>query len=939
MSCASAVAAALVLALAVPAGATAVTDPEPAAPDVTCSGSAVDSAEASLVASTCDTEVEVLDQRTEWNTLYAQADGSWRLDVSALAVRTEVDGEWTDIDTGVVAGAAGLTVAAPVRPMVFSDGTPGLPLAEIERDGHTLTFDVPFDLPAPTVDDDQITYAEVLPGVDLIVSVNADATGFSEVLRVESAEAAADPRLAELTFPIETSEGLQVQEDAGGFVALDAAGERVFSSPTPAMWDSREPEAEPSTPARLGARRSPDLPAAPADAVGDVEVDLDRAPSMASQVSQLPVTLDGEGASITPDPAMVDDPETVWPLFIDPAVSGSLNEWTAVRDVFGQSYRFSPDEGVGLCNRATSTSCTATFRSRLLWKFGGLASIGALEPGNITAATFNAVGTHSYDCTARPVTAYRVDNWSSATPWPGGPTWIPQTTLNVATKSTCAGQPVRWLEFSSLEAGQAVARANSSQLTMGIAVDEGSMAHWKRFRNDAGLAITFNRAPNLPTGVKFADPAAACVMGASRPVVRIVNPVLSAVLTDPDNDPVQANVDVYAAGTSNPILWHARPAAQASGTTQSVRLGGMQHGKTYRVQINGVDPSVWGGATATCELEIDTVAPVTPTVTPSLYVSGVPAGGLGKSGTFTFGNGGSTDVVSYKYSFNQSGLNLSTPAGSPTVPFTPTYAGSQTVFVQSVDRAGWTSPVKAYIFTVAFPATTVWSLDETSGATAASASPSGNAFPLSLSGTPTRVDGPFAEAGFNPADRALLLGSTGTTGSSSITTVHTAENFAVAALVRADAVTGTATVLSQDGTATAGFDLGYRPCANSVGSCWSFAMARTDVAGAAVDAAVSTVPVELGQWTLVTGVLNRAATGREVRLFVCTVGDDPGDLIPIGPATAPRSGAWSAGGLFRLGATRSAGVAGWNGAVSEIRSWTGAVDDTTVNRACNVPAV
>lgn len=925
---------AVVAALSVSSSAAGADDDPAPGTDVPCIDVAADTEEARLVADSCDSDVEVLDARTEWNTLYAQADGTWRLDISATAVRTQADGEWTEIDTRVVEGDGGLTVMTPVRPMVFSDGTPGTPLATIQRDGHTLEFDVPFDLPRPVVDGDQVTYDEVLPGVDLVVTVNDDGTGFSEVLRVEDADAAADPRLAELTFPVETSEGLALQEDAGGFVAVDESGERVFSSPTPAMWDSRRPA--PVTALRTLLGPGADALTTPSTGGSGEDIDLERAPSLASEVSQLPVALDAEGVTITPDAEMIADEQTVWPLYIDPAISGSLNEWTAVRDVYGQSYRFNPDEGVGLCSRATSTTCSTTFRSRILWKFGGLSSIGAMDVADITGATFAVVGTHSYDCTARPVTAYRVDNWSSSTPWPGGPTWIPQSTLTVAHKSSCAGQPVRWLEFAALEAGRAVANANSSQLTMGLAVDEGSMAYWKRFRNDAGLSISFNRAPKTPTGVRFSDPAASCVTGSSRPVLRVVNPVLYAVLSDPDGDPVQANVDVYAAGTSTPILWHSRPAAQASGAGQSVRLGGMQNGKKYRVQINGVDPGVRGGTHVACELEIDTVAPAAPKVTPSVYATGVPAGGVGVAGTFTFANGGSSDVVSYKYSFNSTALDRSTTVASPTVSFTPTAAGSQTLYVQSVDRAGWTSPRQSYAFSVAFPASTVWKLDETTGTSAASVSPTGDAFPLTLSPAPTRVDGPYAEAGFDPADRALLLGGSGAVGTSARIPVQTSANFAVSALVRADTASGAASVLSQDGTTTAGFDLGYRPCASGPGSCWSFALPRADAATPALDAAVSTVPVETGQWTLVTGVHDAGAG--TLRLFVCTVGDEPGDLEPIGPVTVPHASAWSATGTFRLGGTRSAGVAAWTGAVSEVRSWTGVVDDTTVNRACNQPA-
>jgi hypothetical protein len=921
-------------------GPAAADEPDPGAPEVACSATAPDSAEASVIATACARDVEVVGERTQWNTVFAQPDGTMRLDVSALAVRTDVTGSWTDVDPSVVEGDSGLTVVAPVRPMVFSDGTDGMPLARIERDGHELTFDVPFALPAPVVDGDQITYDEVLPGVDLVVTVNDDATGFSEVLRVESPEAAADPRLSSIAFPVETSSGLALQEDGGGFVAVDSSGEDVFRSPMPAMWDSRR--AAPRLQARSGAPLlgAPDVPS---DAVGLQASDLERAPSVESQVSDLPTAVTGDEVTITPDPAMIADDATVWPVYIDPAVSGSLNDWTAVRDVFGQSYRFNPDEGVGLCSRATSTSCSATFRSRILWKFGGLSGIGALEPGHILGATFAAVGTHSYDCTPREVTAYRVDNWDSSTPWPGGASWIPQSTLVAATKSTCAGSPVRWLEFSAYEAGVAVAAANSSQLTMGIAVNEGSMAYWKRFRNDAGLSISYNRPPNIPTGVRFAEPVASCVTGASRPYLRMVNPVLYAVLTDPDGQAVQANVDVYAVNTQTPILWHSRPTAQASGVGQSVRLGGMVNGKTYRVQINGVDPNVTGGPAVACEMTIDTVRPTTPTVAPvpvgsqPVYTQDTPTGGIGKTGSFKFGPGPDPDIASYKYSLNSSALDQTANGATPTIALTPTSTGSQVLYYQSVDRAGWTSPTQTFRFSVAFPEQTIWTLDETSGTTAASSGDPGNGFPLTLAGPVTRTDGPMAESGWSAADRALVLGAAGATVTSPRPPVVTDDSFGVQAVVRADVAAGSATVLSQDGTATPGFDLGYQPCADGDGSCWAFGMARTDSATAGVDRVLTTTKVQTGVWTLVGGAHQVGSTRAPGTLSVwsCTYGTASTDEV----TTARSDGAslWSAQGAFRVGAAATGGGGGWTGAVSEVRTRTGVFDPESMRRLC-IPA-
>lgn len=238
-----------------------------------CAVTAEGPAEADAEARRCGHDVEVLSARTEWNTLYAQPDGTMRLDTTTAATRTQAGGEWADVDNAVVTAEGSLAVASPVYPMTFSDGTGDEPLATIERNGHVLSFDVPFDLPAPDVDGQRITYPGVLPGVDLIVTVNVDATGFSEVLRVESPEAAADPRLAELAFPVEVSDGLVVAPSEGGFVATDAAGEEVFRSPVPAMWDSADAAVAPPS---LGVRSTTSalvdaLAVASRDAIGGGE--------------------------------------------------------------------------------------------------------------------------------------------------------------------------------------------------------------------------------------------------------------------------------------------------------------------------------------------------------------------------------------------------------------------------------------------------------------------------------------------------------------------------------------------------------------------------------------------------------------------------------------------------------------------------------------------
>lgn len=80
-----------------------------------------------------------------------------------------------------------------------------------------------------------------------------------------------------------------------------------------------------------------------------------------------------------------------------------------------------------------TTTCSTTFKSRLLWTFTGLGAIGSLSSSQITSATFSAVGTHSFDCTPREISLHRVADFNSATPWPGGRTTMSRSPNTEAT--------------------------------------------------------------------------------------------------------------------------------------------------------------------------------------------------------------------------------------------------------------------------------------------------------------------------------------------------------------------------------------------------------------------------------------------------------------------------------------------------------------------------
>lgn len=555
---ASAVVGAMVLATT-PAGAAGAAD-DGTEPAITCVTSVEDPALAVETAAECGTEVEVASARTAWDTLYATPDGGSRVETSAGAVRTRADdGDWRPIDTALVPGESGIEVSAPVWPMVFSDGTVGQPLATIERDGHVLEFDVPFELPAPRVDGATVTYAEVLPGVDLIASVNDDGTGFSEVLRVASPEAAANPALDRLDFDVQVTEGLDVASDDGGFVATDAAGERVFTSPTPLMWDSGRADGdvtaglqsldEPSSedlhelvtgePATAEPVRRPD----PDSVVAAMPATVQDSAMSDSEARTAAVDPEAQGGtvSVTPDAAMVADPDTSWPVYIDPSVSGSRHEWTAIRSTISSDYKFSGDQGLGLCDVQTTSSCGEDFKSRLVWEFRDLSAIGNVAAGDITSATFKAYGTHSYNCTNYYVKAYRVENIAEGTTWSSNSGWTDgryQSRRSVHHKSGCPSSP-GWVEWNVTDAAKTTASNNVGYLTIGLkAADETSMSRWKRYRYDAKLSISYNRAPNKPAKSSMKTLVGTSTLACSTidytKHIRTLTPTLRAVATDPD---------------------------------------------------------------------------------------------------------------------------------------------------------------------------------------------------------------------------------------------------------------------------------------------------------------------------------------------------------------------------------------------------------------------
>lgn len=644
--------------------------------------------------------VEVISARDEWDTVYAEPSGEVTLETSIAAVRTRVgapDGEWREIDTTLEKTADGVRPVAPALPMSFSAGGDE-PLATIEWDGHELALSWPDELPEPVLEGDKARYVDVYPGVDLVMTVDPDGTGFSEVLVVESPAAAAKLP-AELALQTEVSAGVELAEAAGGFAVTDRDGEVVFDAPQPVMWDSSGvTEADAYLQGELGLVgldqvEAPDrLGVVPENAAAErlaQPVEGDEIADVATSVAangRVGLVLDGD---------MLSDPETEWPVYIDPSTSGSRNAWTMIQSGAPNStagYKFSGDEGMGHCDVHVVSACNVDNTKRLIWEFDG---IGSIYGADVSSATFRAYGAHSYSCADKTVRAYRVNNINSSSDWNNRSGWGSSRQVayrTVSHKPACNDD--RWIEFDVKEAAQWSAN-NSAQLRIGLrAKYENSMQDgWKRYRYDARLSITFNHEPNRPTNLDMSQ--AHCDTSSSgRPWISDNTPWFKAKITDPNSsNNVKAHFDLDRYGSS----WYEirdRHTGYGSHGTKTWQITDDLPDGRYRWRVRGHDKTTYGPfapSSGYCYFQLDTVPPGAP----SLSVDGpyelntwVDASGRPQV-TVTVDDNGDSSANKFRYGIGTSTPNSSWQSlsgGDGTFTFTPEF-GVTTISARLRDKA------------------------------------------------------------------------------------------------------------------------------------------------------------------------------------------------------------------------------------------------------------
>ncbi|GAA4457865.1 LamG-like jellyroll fold domain-containing protein [Phytohabitans houttuyneae] len=474
----------------------AAAPPPPEPPPSTSADTSAETVEEALArAKRTKTPVPVEAAKTATDEVTANPDGTLTLSRSVAPTRMRVGDSWRDLDATLVRKPDGsISPAMATSQLTLSGGGKG-PMATMSSAGLSVAFTLPMALPAPTLDGDSATYTGVLPGVDLVVTANAQG-GLSHVFVVHTAEAAANPALRKLTVATKTAGVKMASDKAGNITGKDRTGRVVLTAPTPMAWDSTAtPGAR--TAASTGARSTADGPGARA------------------RVAAIGVRTTAGGIELTPDAKLLTGPDTTYPVYVDPtftwsSVGASNNGWTTIPAQHASTnyWKDTPDP-----RGRMQVGYSGEIRSRTLINFPIATS--TLAGATINTARLDITETHSYSCTPSRVNLFAPGttlSQSNATwnAWSGVSLGSVVDYKDVAHgySSSC---PAAAISFDvKAEVSAAVTNNKKTQTFALVAQSETDTNGWKEFlETSPRLTVTYNHRPNKPAGMTT-SPATSC---------------------------------------------------------------------------------------------------------------------------------------------------------------------------------------------------------------------------------------------------------------------------------------------------------------------------------------------------------------------------------------------------------------------------------------------
>ncbi|WP_327169984.1 DNRLRE domain-containing protein [Streptomyces subrutilus] len=647
---------------------------------------AADVASARVAARLSGKRVEALSERTETSTTWANKNGSLTTEVSAGPIRfKDAQGQWRDVDVNLTSAADGSVVSkahpqglrlsgkkgTKAQSLAAAQSAAATDLVTLGQGSDAITLQWRGGLPAPVLDGTRATYADAVPGADVVVE--ATRTGFEQFVEVKAKPAAN----FSYTLPLKTS-GLKVEQQQDGSVLFtDKKSKKTATMPAPVMWDAT---------------------------VDRVSGEHTRRAKVALKVVK---TKDGVDLVVTPDAGFLADTATKYPVTVDPSTStlGNLFD-TYVQQ--GETVDWSSDTELDFGNPGTKNGdgTWRTARSFITWNTAPIAD--AL----VSDAKLSLWNLHSgnTDCTAQPWEVWTANSASTASRWTNQPAMVTKMTTSTETKGNpgCASAPDGWINADVTSLVQNWANNKWDFSGMGLrATDENNTKQWKRVNsanaatNPPMLTVTYNYRPR--TGTKQEAGAPYFSYGGAY-VVNTTTPVLRDTFIDANGDKVDGTFQIFDSATDTQVGSVLVSPWVSSGQVASVTVpaGLLTNGKTYKFRTSPYDGSHYNpGWSAWKTFTVDTAAPSAPTgLTSADYPSNAWVKGAGQAGNFTV-TPPSGDHQWLEWTLDGTTwtkVETAGAAGVKTLTVAPPKDGTHTLQVRSVDKADNKSEAVAYTF-------------------------------------------------------------------------------------------------------------------------------------------------------------------------------------------------------------------------------------------------
>jgi hypothetical protein len=890
---------------------------EPRLPDAASAGTEAD---ALAIAQTYRHSVRIDSQTTPLTLVEALPSGAFRATGSLEPQRTNVDGEWVDLDPTLVARDEWIEPATAAAPVRFSTGGRG-PLAQVRSaTGQWMTMSWPAgDLPAPSVQGATATYANVFTDVDLVLT--ATPGGMTQVLVVKTKAAAESPELSKVTFEIEGAALAPERGVAKATRSLEASpesGGEAIASGTPLWWDSSAQGASASGPGDGG------------------EAAVVSAVSTSSEM-----TLDIG--------TIVDNEPVAYPLYVDPPWNPLSDAWWYTDRAFpNQSYLRpgSMSVGYGIENGVH-------YLSRAYMQF----DITPMRGKDVISSMLSVWQTWANSCDQTLVQLWRFSpHGTPGFSWNGRPNGGAQLLdqQGAAKGSQCvpAGN-IGWNATVGLR--QQLSEGSTALQLELMSANEGHSLTRKHFNGPVLLQTVYNSPPNLPTDYSMSSPVRANGTATSPAYVNNQAQDLNfrAKATDPDGGNVA--IDVVIAKASEPLkdVWRKQTGLETPGSWLTVKVPKetLRDGD-YVWRLRSLDGSLGSGWTPWMHFVSDSVAPSAPTI------------------LVTGGAGWSPDGL---YPDNSVAVDAGNHVGDPVnVTLQAPGAGWFQVWVASGGAVSPVPPADVVDFTAA-PACdssigarrivcadanslakiTIAATNRLSSLWVAAYDKAGNV--SATSGIGLRAESMPTDDGFawiaddlgisevpnsksavmplvigknegweyeNPAlaDGAAVKfsGALPTPAERTMTperVIDTRASFTVSARVKANTANGIMTAVSQDGTVNSGFYL------QAADGHWRFCVRSQSPS--VTNCVSSAIPVQVGQWVTVVAVWD--SVNKQIRIGVRT----GSSFATVATYNSPPVADSGANGRLVLGSGLADALAmqPWNGSIGAVSVYQGVADD------------